>query len=263
MSKIFVRACFLILAVSGILDLPVRPVHASEFMDVEISGPVQEYVVLRDLNVRVKPDTKSKRIDGLKMGQTIRSPGQHKGWAAVLSDQGAPLGFAYKKFLLPVLNGELDEPVDGTAGIANGGLCSFSIAFDGKSEANAAAFKIADYEVDLHCTYDKKTLVVTMFMFMTEGPVTNAKPSRHQIGMDLLQIELDGAADRVFSTTVMYDHDKQLITYDDITAGGYGEKPAKSERTAKTLPEALSGAVRMALESWTAKTWGMLSAHQN
>lgn len=52
--------------VIALLPLVSVSAHATEFLGVEIEGPAVDYVVLRDVNVRAKPDTKSKRLDGLK-----------------------------------------------------------------------------------------------------------------------------------------------------------------------------------------------------
>ena len=243
--------------VIGLLAFPNQSTAAT-FMDVEISGPALEYVVLRDLNVRIKPDTKSKRIDGLKKGSTIKSPGRHQGWVAVYSEDGDPLGFAYKKFLLPVLSGALDAPVDGSASIAGDGSCRYSIKFDGRSEANAVLFKMADYVTDLKCSYDGSQITTRLFMFMTEGPMTKSKPSVHQIGMDLLALDLEDSYDEVFTTNVVYDHDKRQITFDGVTIAGYSGQPEVTELPAESVKDALKGAVKMALESWNDKTWKSL-----
>ena len=204
------------------------PVRASDFMGVEIEGPAVDYVVLRDVNVRAKPETRSKRLTGLKKGMVVYSPGHYQGWAAVLQD-GDPLGFAYKKYLLPMINGELAAPITGVVTIAGEGRCKYTISFAGKSEANNAVFKMADYETAVLCEYDGKRIQTIIFMFMTEGPMTRSKPTIHQIGMDVLEIAGDKEYDDILSTNVLYDHAKQQIVFDGVTLKGYGDSPSEAK----------------------------------
>jgi hypothetical protein len=246
----------------ALLSLVSASTFAAEFMGVEIDGPVVDYVVLRDVNVRAKPDTKSKRLGGLKKGEIIHSPGRFQGWVAAAQD-GHPIGFAYKKYLLPMIDGGLSEPVNGNASIASGGSCTFTIHFAGKSTANNVLFKMADYETMVQCQYDGKAVQAIMFMFMTEGPMTRSKPSLHQIGMDVLEIDADDGYDDIFSTNVLYDHDKQQIKFDGVTLEGYGGKPRETAQSVTSVSEALIGAVRMALESWNDRTWKELTSSEN
>lgn len=234
------------------------PVRAAEFMGVEVDGPALDYIVLRDVNVRSKPDTKSKRLAGLKKGTIIHSPGRHLGWVAVL-DTEKPVGFAYKKYLLPVIDGTLINPVVGTASIASGGTCTFTIEFVGKSDASSALFKMADYETIVWCQYNGESVSTTMFMFMTEGPMTRAKPNLHQIGMDVLEIESEDGYEDVFSTNVLFDHEKQSIRFDGVSLKGYSVDPRETQKNVTSVVDALTGAVQMALESWNDKTWKELS----
>jgi|APSaa5957512535_1039671.scaffolds.fasta_scaffold03268_9 hypothetical protein len=242
-----------------LLALVVVPAHAEEFMGVEIEGAAVNYVVLRDVNVRAAPKTESKRIMGLKKGTVVYSPGRYKGWVAVIQD-GTSLGFAYKKYLMPMIDGGLASPVNGTAPIAGGGKCIFTINFIAKSEASNVMFKMADYETALNCQYGDKNVQTTMFMFLTEGPMTGSKPSLHQIGMDLLEIESDDGYDQIFSTNVLYDHNKRKITFNGVTLKDYGGNPAKTEQEVDSITAALVGAVQMALESWNENAWKELTA---
>ncbi len=249
------------LMVLGLLGM-AHSVEAETFMDVELSPPAVDYVVLRDVNVRERPETKSKRLDGLKKGERVRSPGRFEGWAAVLRD-GNPLGFAYRKYLLPVLDGSLKRAISGKMTVSEDGSCDYTISFQGRSTANAVLFEMADYETELACSINGDLIKTTLYMFLTEGPMAPSKPTQHQIGMDLLEISIGDSYDEVFTTNVIYDHDKQTIEFDGLSFLELLGKPAETEREAKTVPAALAGAVEIALQSWNAKTWQMLLAAQN
>ncbi|MBT4888087.1 MAG: SH3 domain-containing protein, partial [Rhodospirillales bacterium] len=87
--------------------------EAEDFMGHEIESGPGTYIVLRDVNVRSKPKTDSKRIKGLKKGNRVQSTGQYMGWVSIVED-GKSVGFAYKKFLLPLIDGSLKEKITGT-----------------------------------------------------------------------------------------------------------------------------------------------------
>ncbi len=242
-----------------VLSLLGSPALAAEFLGVEIDSLDQTYVVTRDVNVRAKPDTKAKRIDGLKKGQQVHVVGRYQGWLAVMRD-GKPLGFTYRKYLVPLINGALIQPVRGSATVNSDGKCAYEIVYSGQSTAGAEEFGMADYDVQVRCERSGITLSFDLFMFMTETAYSPAKPNVHQIGIDLLEIDTDGGYDESFTTNVFYNSDKGKVVFGEVTLKPYAGKPKGGEQDVASVGGALDAAVRMALESWNAKAWNDLTA---
>lgn len=235
------------------------PVVAEEFLGLEIEKIGRTYVVTRDVNVRAKPKTSAKRIDGLKKGERVYVAGQYKGWLAIVQDN-KPLGFAFKKYLVPMIDGELTQPVRGSSTIQNDGKCAYEIIYSGRSTAGSEEFGMSDYEVQVQCNRDGVKLSFMLFMFMTEGAYIRSKPNIHQIGIDLLEVYTDGEYDESFTTNVFFNAEKGQAIFSEVTIEPYAGKPREDEVDAETIPEALNVAVRMALESWNGKAWDDLTA---
>jgi hypothetical protein len=242
-----------------VLSLLGSPALAAEFLGVEIDTLDQTYVVIRDVNVRSKPDTKAKRIDGLKKGQQVHAVGRYQGWLAVMRD-GKPLGFTYRKYLAALINGALTQPVRGSAVVNNDGKCAYEIIYSGGSTAGVEnKFDMADYDVQVRCERSGVTLLFNLFMFMTEAAYSPARPNIHQIGIDLLEIDTIGEYEESFTTNVFYDSDKGKAIFGEVTPKPYAGKPTDVEQNIDSVGGALDAAVRMALESWNAKAWNDLS----
>ena len=242
----------------GVLYLAISPVAAAEFLGVEIEELDRTYVVTRDVNVRNKPDTKAERTGGLEKGQKVHVVGRHQGWLAIMQG-GKPLGFTYRKYLVPLIDGALTEPVRGSATVSNEGKCAYEIVYSGQSAAEVEEFGITDYEIQVRCERDGITLSFMLFMFMTEGAYRPEEPDIHQIGIDLLEINANGEYDESFTTNVFYDSGKEKAVFDEVTLKPYAGKPETSEQDVASVAEALSAAVRMALESWNDKAWNDLT----
>ena len=235
-----------------------HPAQAEEFMGYEIEGGSITYIVRRDVNVRSKPKTDSKRIMGLKKGRMIQSTGHYMGWVSIVED-GQPVGFAYKKFLIPLIDGSLKEKISGTVKKSGRFECSYTVKFAGKSEAGNEVYKMADYDVHTVCKVNGRELSFSMFMFMTEGPYKRSSPSVHQINIDVLQFEYMETYDEVFSTTLFYDHDAELLRYDEASLPDLVSPPEQKELDATSVEEALSKAIAMTFDSWKHKVWQELA----
>lgn len=225
------------------------------FLGQEITGVRTSYVVTRDVNVRAKPETGSKRVSGLKKGQQVVSPGRYQGWIAIEND-GEPYGFAYFKYLLPFVDGALREDITGNMTVGPR-ACDYTIAFAGKNKPDGEAFDFADYNVSVRCKEGPKELAFDLFAFMSEGPYARGKDTVHQIGIDLLAIAED--YDRVLSTIILFDHEKQQIAFDQVTLPDYAQKPPVTQAEAEDVASAVEEAVRMTLAAWNDKVWEELS----
>lgn len=241
------------------LCLMGAPVHGAEFLGVEIDKLDRTYVVTRDVNVRAKPDTKAKRIEGLKKGQQVHVVGRHQGWLAIMRE-GKPLGFTYRKYLTPLINGVLKQPVRGSAKVNDDGKCAFEIVYSGRSTAGEEEYGMVDYDVRVQCERGGNALSFDLFMFMTEAAYRPAKPNVHQISIDLLEIDSNGEYDESFTTNVFYNSDKGKVVFGEVTLQPYAGTPTDGEQDVSSVPETLGAAVRMALESWNAKAWDDLTA---
>lgn len=226
------------------------------FLDQEITGSRTTYVVTRDVNIRSRPETGSKRVGGLKKGQEVVSPGRYQGWIAI-EENGEPVGFAYFKYLQPFVDGSLSEDITGSIAVGPR-ACHYEIEFAGKTQPDGEAFYFADYNVSVTCReVGREDITFDLFAFMSEGPYARGKNSVHQIGIDLLAIAED--FNHVLSTIILFDHDKQQIDFDQITLKEYARKPASMHADAKSVAQAIEQAVRMALTAWNDKVWEELS----
>lgn len=124
-------------------------------MDHEVEPRSGLYLVTKDVNVRAGPDTKFKRVAGLKEGERVRAVGKPKGksWMAVSQD-GVTLGFVYSPILTAVVDGALAEEFKGTYMSENGDesvACDYRFRFERKSMVEGDGFSVADYEVRFRC----------------------------------------------------------------------------------------------------------------
>jgi len=247
--------------ISGIvlLALIVLPASAAEkFLGAEIVSGPGTYLVLKDANVRAKPETKSKKIGTVKEGQRLSSSGivhAGAGWVAVLRN-GEPFGFVYATALMAVLDGTLAKDLTGSVRVEGGIDCDYTIRFRGRSNAEGEALEIADYDLTSNCR-GGGAFYFWAPMFMTEGAYDLSDKQVYQISVDLLDIRDD--LDNVFSTISLFDLKKKKVIFDSHTIKGFGVKNMPKDRPAGSVPKALGGAAEMALKSWNGKIWKTLA----
>jgi len=227
-----------------------------EFMGVEVRHHVQDYIAATDVNIRSKPQIKSKKIGKLKKHRKIHVVGKAlDDWVAVRED-GQDIGFVYAPVLIAVLDGVLKQPLDGVLAKAGRPECQYTITYQGKSEAEGQVFEIADYEVRWRCRYKNNTGEFVTPMFMTEGPYKKSKKPTYQITVDI--VESDGDLDEVVSTTVFYDRNKGTISFDEVSEKRFNGKPDTLEMVADSLPSALRAGVAMSYQAWPDPLWEAL-----
>ena len=107
--RIFRVGMSILIAVGFLCGLSVGATAASaKFMGVPIEPAAGTYEVVKDANVRARPETKSRRLGGLRQGTKIEAVGKAKGsWVAVRQG-GKDLGFVY----LPLLKVVSLPPVE-------------------------------------------------------------------------------------------------------------------------------------------------------
>ena len=245
---------FLVLAAGS----AVSPVRAAEektvtFLGVKVTPHEGEYVVLKDVNVRAKPKTKSKKIGSLKAGRRVQVVAKAPGaWMAV-RDGTKDLGFVYAPMLMPLIDGALAEDLTGKASVKGGAACAYRIRFEGKSQVEGQVFEIADYDVMWDCRVGKRKVRFRTPMFITEAPYQLGSKRIYQITVDVL--DLYGGYDDILSTIILYDMDKNQVTFDGVSIKKYGQTPEEKTIKAGTVSEALTGAVRIALSAWNKSAW--------
>ncbi len=228
------------------------------FLGVKVKPIAGTYIVLRDVSIRARPKTKSKKLGSFKAGRRINVVGQAKGaWVAV-REKGKDVGFVYDQVLLPLIDGTLDKDLKGRASVKGkgGADCLYLISFEGKSAVEGQVFEIADYDVLWDCRIGSRKVKFRTPMFITEAPFQLGPKRIFQISIDIL--DLDGGYEEIFSTIVLFNMDKDRIVFDGVSIEKYGRIPPVREAPAQTVPEALEAAVKMALGAWNKAAWNDL-----
>ena len=130
---------------------PSAQTEKLSFLGMQIKPGTGIYLVTKDVNVRAKPMTGSKRVGGFKRGERIKVVGRAPGaWVAVRKS-GKDFGFVYEPILLPLIDGTLDKDLTGRIEAKGSPVCDYRVRFEGKSVAEGQLFKFADYEVAWKC----------------------------------------------------------------------------------------------------------------
>ncbi len=234
------------------------PAAAKEFLGVNIKPAKSFYLVLKDANVRAKPETKSKKIGTVRQGGHVRSVGVAKGgagWVAVVRS-GRPFGFVYATALSSIIDGKLEKELTGSVRLGNGIKCDYIIRYRGRSEAEGEPIEIADYDLISNCREKGKRFRFFAPMFMTEGAYDLSNKQIYQINVDIVEIRT--GPDTVLSTVTFYHAKRRKVVFDSVTIKDYaGKKPLKS-LDAATVAEALNAAAEIAFSSWNKKAWKTL-----
>ena len=227
------------------------------FMGVKVNPAPGVYVVTKDVNVRAAPKTASKKIGSLRRGDKVDGVGRPKGsgWLAVRR-KNKDLGFVYSPVLMPLIDGVLKSDLSGKTDMSKGRSCDYTVRYIGKTELEQEFFDIADYLVRFECRVQAKKLSFQGQMFITEGPFNRSGKPIYQISVDLLKIDVK--AEDVFSTISMYNRAKKAVSFDSISLKGFARKSKLTSVTVQTVAEALDGAVRISLNSWSDKVWAAL-----
>lgn len=228
------------------------------FLKTEVFPVEGTYLVLQDANVRQQPATKGRRIGRRAKGERVRVVGRAKGpWLAIRGDDGKDIGFIFRSTLMPVVDGSLDSPLSGKLTAPASKPCSYLIHFEGKSPAEGQAFEFCDYEIHWTCDLGGRRVSFRTPMFLTEGPYRGKTKRIHQITIDIL--DLSDSLEDVLSTHTLWNRTRDEITFDSITVKQFGRKPGQARADAKTLDQALRGAVGIAASAWNDPLWAALA----
>jgi len=237
------------------------------FRDVKVT-PVQAiYLVMRDVNIRARPETKSKRVGSYKKGEKINVVGIYKGWVAV-RENGKDVGFVYSSILYPVIDGKIDIDVVGK--IDDGKRsCRYRLSYDGKNDVDGELFQTADYTTFWQCTFGAKKISLLTPVYLVEAALPGAKKNRFQMTLDVP--DMDDGLEAVLSTNFLYlpaqfaNSEKGLgkVVYDSVSMSKFAGKPKISQREVKDYKSALKAVVEIGFMSWNEKFWQEIVRLQN
>lgn len=220
------------------------------------------YVAASDVNLRAKPSTQAPKRGDIERGTEIEAIGSARDgeWLAVRKDD-QELGFVFAEILLPLIDGELDAPVEGKTAAGGDVSCSYKIRFSGKNPVEGELFETSDYDIDWACDVDGKEVDFPAFMFITEAPFQLSDNDVYQISIDLLGVVRE--YDEIFSTVFLYRRDEGRVVFDSVSMDDFGKTPGTAEMRASSVAEALSAAASLAPEAWDRKVWDMLGQNNN
>ncbi|MGH6662024.1 MAG: SH3 domain-containing protein [Rhodospirillales bacterium] len=252
-------AALALLVVAAVL-LSVSLAPAAEktvtFMGQKVPAYAHGYIVLKDVNVRAKADTKSEKVGSLKEGDHVQSVARAQGGWLAIRDGATDLGYVHESALLPLIDGTLAKDIRGKTQVKDGPICDYVIRFEGKSPVEGQLFEIADYDVSWDCLLDGHKIGFRTPMFITEAPFQLNQKRVFQINVDVL--DLYGGNEDILSTIMLFDQDKNRVVFDSVTLQKYGRVPPAKEAPAMTVAEALDGAARIAVAAWNKSAWSDL-----
>lgn len=255
-----VAALALALLAGAAALLAASPAPAADktitFLGQKVPAYGHAYIVLKNINVRTKPDTKSEKVGTLKEGDRVQSVAKTQGGWLAIRDGATDLGFVHDSGLLPLIDGTLAKDIRGKTQVKDGPHCDYVIRFEGKSAVEGQPFEIADYDVSWDCLLDGQKIGFRTPMFITEAPYQLNQKRVFQINVDVL--DLYGGNEDILSTVMLYDEEKQRVVLDGVTVQKYGRVPPAREAPAKTVAEALDGAARIAVAAWNKSAWSDL-----
>ncbi len=212
------------------------------------------FVVTHDVNVRDRPDTNGEKLGLIEEGETVRVFGRAEGsWVAV-KQHGKDIGFVYAPVLHRLFDGELDQDIRRHAVFSNGRICDYLIRYSGSSPVEGEIFETSDYEVGWRCRFGEQTREFESFLFVSEALEDDNDGRLYQITLDIWEIG-GGIDDQVFSSTVLYDREKSLVSFDSISLEDYASGAPPVPKPAHGVLETLVAAVELCASSWNEKAW--------
>ncbi len=241
--------------------LIASPASAQETVrGVPVNTQTGDYVVINDVNIRAGSSTRSEKIGKLNDGDIVTALGvTSDGWVAIRLE-GDEAGFVYGNYLLPLIDGTLEGELKGEAVGAGGVKCEYVVRHLGKAPIPGERIVSSDYEVEWRCATPAGKLDFLAFMFITEAPYALSRKRIYQIGLDVREVGEE--VDEPLSTIVMYERIKDRVVLDSVSLPAFRASSPEKERPAKTVPEALVGAITLELGAWNAKAWDAIAEGQ-
>ncbi len=267
--KVFARANADWLAVMkdgkkfGFVYEPALREIITEKVDADFSIPLSPasgtFMALKNVNIRAKPETGSKRVTRLAKGEHVEVIGRPKdaAWLAVKRD-GKKLGYVYAPVMLPLIDGSLKKIAEGKIAAGKSAMeCSFAIRFDSRNPTENSIFSTFDYDISFDCSGAAGKLSFLAFMFITEAPYDSSSKQAYQINVDVLGV--GEMFDEPVSAIFIYKRKKGKVVFDSVSQKEFSSPPDILEKPAENVRQALVGAVEMAVVSWNKKLWQALA----
>ncbi|MBM08650.1 MAG: hypothetical protein CMF69_03615 [Magnetovibrio sp.] len=227
-----------------------------KFLGISVKPYRGSYIVLKDVNVRAKPLTKSRRLGRLKSGIRVEATGRVKGPWLLVRTSGGMKGFVFEPILMPVIDGTLAKPIKGDIAIDDGRSCDYTIEFLGKTQAKGLSFEFADFEISWRCKKGGKIIEFNTPMFLSEGPHQGTRKPVHQITIDIMEHE--SGLEEVFSTHLLWDREKGDVQFDSVNIKKYIFTRKLESRAADSIATAFNSAVYLSASSWASGVWSAL-----
>jgi len=256
--KCMARGTIAAVTVWMLVVMAATAVAEEMFRGVPVTPLSGAYLVLKDVNIRGKPETRAKRLGKLKKGDRVDAIGKAQGaWLAV-AKEGKDLGFVFAPMLLPLIDGTLETEIEGKAPLPEEKFCDYVIRFEGKSAVEDGLFETSDYEVAYRCPGDDGDLEFSTYMFITEAPYQLSPNHVYQISIDVTDVS--GGYDEILSTVFLYEARRDRVIFDSVSLRAFRRSKASGEKPATTVVEALTAAAELAPGVWSDKVWRALAA---
>jgi len=215
------------------------------------------YLVIAEASARAQPSARAAKRGDLDRGDVVEVIGsaENGSWLAVRKE-GQELGFAAAESLVPLIDGTLTTPVNGTTKMGKTGNCRFTIQFSAKNPVEGEIFQTSDYDVDWRCEVEGRNLKFPGVMFITEAPFQLSSDQAYQISVDLPNVAQD--LDQVLSTVFLYRPLQKKVIVDSVSIKEFAVQPLAGEAPATSVREALAGAATLAPRLWNAAVWNAL-----
>jgi len=161
---------------------------------------------------------------------------------------------------MPLVDGTLRTPLVGKVSLKHKRNCDYTVRFEGKSPAEGQVFEFADYRIKWNCVLDSGPFTFNTPMFLTEGPYRGTSKRIHQITIDILG--LAESIESVFSTHALWDRDSAQVTFDSMTLQRLSRVPEVTKVQAKSISDALHGAIKIAASAWNGPLWTSIIRRQ-
>ena len=101
----------------SLVDVHAKGDEKKSFFNGMVVGAYSHFLALRELNIRSKPMTKSKRLGRINKGERVEVLGRvgRTQWFIIKHD-GKAKGFVYRKLLAPILDGSISKSLTGKLG---------------------------------------------------------------------------------------------------------------------------------------------------
>ena len=235
------------------VDVHAKGNEKKSVFDGKVVRAYSHFLALKELNVRNKPMTKSKRLGRIKRGERVEVLGRvgRTQWFAVNPD-GKAKGFVYRKLLAPVLDGSIAEPIKGKLGYGAFPLCTYTLTFKKKESINNSLQVISNYLVNFSCQDGKRIFSFEVDMFLTELAYRYKKTYIFQVNLDIPNIR-DETGERI-SVTNLYNIKEGVLEpllSSDSQVSSKNQK--KSEYT--SIEKVLRSAIINSYMKWGHGTW--------